>query len=75
MNANVSGVLIALVGLLILFRYGMPFRVASGGATYIVTEQVNEQEKKTDSRYKTFGYIGLSLAVIGSLMQAYGSWH
>jgi hypothetical protein len=74
MNVNVAGVLISLVGLLILFYYGMPFRVASGGVTYLITEQVDEREKDVDRRYKLLGYIGLALAIAGGLMQAYGSW-
>jgi hypothetical protein len=75
MNASVLGVLVSLFGFLILFRYGMPFRVRSDGVTYLITEQVDEKEKKIDRRYEVFGYAGLLLALIGGLMQAYGSWH
>jgi hypothetical protein len=75
MNASVLGVLVSLIGFLILFRYGMPSRVRSEGVTYIITEQVDEKEKQIDRRYEVFGYAGLLLALIGGLMQAYGSWH
>ena len=74
MNVNVAGVLISLSGFLILFRYGMPFRVPSGGVTYLITEKVDEQEKTTDRRYQMFGYVGFTLAIAGGLLQAYGSW-
>jgi hypothetical protein len=75
MNISVAGVLISLVGFLILFYYGMPFRVPTGGVTYIITQQINEEEKKIDRRYKMFGFLDFLLAVVGGLMQAYGSWH
>jgi hypothetical protein len=75
MNASVLGVLVSLFGFLILFRYGMPFRVRSEGVTYLITEGVDEKEKQIDRRYEVFGYAGLLLALIGGLMQAYGSWH
>ena len=75
MNASVLGVLVSLFGFLILFRYGMPFRVRSEGVTYLITEGVDEKEKQIDRRYEVFGYAGLLLALIGGLMQAHGSWH
>ncbi|MEY2542060.1 MAG: hypothetical protein QOI22_1662 [Verrucomicrobiota bacterium] len=75
MNASVLGVLVSLFGFLILFRYGMPFRVRSEGVTYLITEEVDEKEKQIDRRYEVFGYAGLLMALIGGLMQAYGSWH
>jgi hypothetical protein len=75
MNASVAGVLVSLVGFLFLFYFGMPFRVASGGATYLITEGTNDEEVATDRRYKLLGYVGFCLAIVGGLMQAYGSWH
>ena len=52
MNASfywtVGGLLAALAGVILLFRYGMPYRVRSGGADYIVTEQIHTEELASD---------------------------
>jgi hypothetical protein len=58
---NTVGIIVVLIGVIILFRYGMPFRVKTGGVTYIITEQIDEAEKKLDARYALYGYFGLSI--------------
>jgi hypothetical protein len=74
MNVNVFGILLNLLGLLILFRYGMPFRVPTNGVNYIITETIDEAEKATDRKYEIIGYVGLLFAVAGTIMQAYAAW-
>lgn len=74
MNLNIVGIFLNLAGLLVLFRYGMPFRVATAGATYIVADAVDEKEVALDKKYTNLGYVGLALAVIGALLQAWAAW-
>jgi hypothetical protein len=42
---NLFGLAFSLLGVLMLFRYGMPYHVPSGGAVHIIGEQVDEAEK------------------------------
>jgi Rap1a immunity proteins len=53
---NIIGLVLNLVGVIILFRYGMPFHVPTGGATYIISHQVDAGEKALERRYELFGF-------------------
>jgi hypothetical protein len=61
-------------GVIILFRYGMPFHVPTGGAVHLITEQVDAAEKALESRYEVFGYFGLLAIVVGTGMQIIGAY-
>ena len=62
---NVLGLLGALAGVLLLFRYGMPYTVRTGGIVGIAIEQEDEEAKKKEARYNRLGWIGLSLIIAG----------
>src|SRR6266478_3776434 len=48
---NISGLSLSLIGVLLLFFFGTPYRIRSEGQSYIVTEQTNAEEKaKVPSR-------------------------
>jgi hypothetical protein len=66
---NIAGLMLTLAGLLILFLYGMPYRVRTGGVTYIIAEQIQQSELDADRRYAIYGWVGLVLAVFGTLCQ------
>ncbi|MGM4886335.1 hypothetical protein [Tardiphaga sp. 11_C7_N12_6] len=40
----------ALIGVITLFRYGMPFKVKTGGVTYIITDAIDEDEARLEAR-------------------------
>jgi hypothetical protein len=71
---NIIGLVLNLVGVIILFRYGMPFHVPTGGAVHLVTEQVDAAEKALESKYGIFGYFGLLAIVVGTGMQIGGAY-
>ena len=66
---NVVGLLLNLLGVLTLFRYGMPYRVESGGVTFIVTGKRNQSEIALDKRYRVFGWIGVAMVICGTAAQ------
>ncbi|WP_448041115.1 hypothetical protein [Bradyrhizobium liaoningense] len=70
---SVIGLVLSLIGVLLLFRYGMPFRIAAPEGDYIITEQPDPEGVEIDARYKAIGYVGLGLVVIGTLFQIAGS--
>jgi len=72
---TILGLFLNLIGVLILFRYGMPYRVRTGGAVYIVMEKKNEVDEKEERRYDFFGWIGIALVVIGTGLQMFATAH
>jgi hypothetical protein len=71
---NIIGLVLNLVGVIILFRYGMPFHVPTGGAVHLITGQVDAAEKALESGYEIFGYIGMIAIVVGTGMQIVGAY-
>lgn len=74
MNEVVIGIFLNMFGVLILFYYGMPFRVPKGGKGYLMLEQEYPAEKQIDANYQSKGYIGLVFVIAGSAMQAVAAW-
>lgn len=66
---NLAGLFLNLVGVLILFRWGMPFRVETKGVTYRITSEVDQNEIALERRYKVIGYVGLALLMLGTVLQ------
>lgn len=66
---NLVGLALSLVGVLILFRWGMPFHVPTGGAIHLITEQADEKEKALEHIYTIIGYVGLTLLIAGTVLQ------
>ena len=66
---NVVGLMLVFVGVIILFRYGMPYRLRRGGASYILREKVDKDDLKQEKFYDFLGWIGLILISAGTLAQ------
>jgi hypothetical protein len=66
---NIIGLSFNLVGVLILFRWGMPFRVPMRGAVPIILEGIDEKAVALDHTYVICGYIGLVLLILGTVLQ------
>jgi hypothetical protein len=54
------------LGVVMLFRYGMPYRVRSGGSSHLLLEEVDQAAIKTERCYTILGWIGLVLIVAGT---------
>jgi hypothetical protein len=66
---NILGLLMVLGGVLLLFRYGMPYRVRSEGDVYLVTGEKNQADRKQERLYAILGWVGLVLVVLGTISQ------
>lgn len=66
---NLVGLALSLVGVLILFRWGMPFHVPTGGAVSIITQQADAKEIALERIYTIIGYVGLALLILGTVLQ------
>jgi hypothetical protein len=64
-----SGLLFGLVGVIVLFRYGMPFHVPTNGAVALLTEHTDKADVALEHRYMIYGYVGLACLVIGTVLQ------
>lgn len=72
---NIAGLILSLIGIVILFVFGMPFRVRTGGATYYVAETEDEDEKKREALFDKLGWLGLAIIVAGTIFQIVGAAH
>jgi hypothetical protein len=70
---NVAGLFLSLIGILLLFRYGMPYRVRSKGESVVVARGVDEEGLRLDWIYGVWGWIGLVLVVAGTFAQIVGN--
>jgi hypothetical protein len=72
---TVFSVVLGIAGLLLLFRYGMPYRIESGGFDHVVVGAANAaEEERLDNRYKRFGFLGLVLTIAGGVCQILGAY-
>ncbi|MET3332483.1 MULTISPECIES: hypothetical protein [Bradyrhizobium] len=71
---NTTGLLLCLFGVILLFRYGMPYRIStSGGGDFITTESSSEPPI-VDKIYRTLGWLGLIAIVAGTGCQIAGAY-
>ena len=70
---STAGLVISLTGVLLLFRYGMPYRVRSAGESYELREGIDEEALKQGRTYNVLGRLGLFLIVLGTICQIVGA--
>jgi hypothetical protein len=71
MNATINtiGLLFDLIGVLILFKYGLPSDVDKNGHIGLILEQEDEDEKNKWKKYNFRSKIGLGFISIGFIFQ------
>jgi uncharacterized membrane protein len=71
---NVFGLLLNLAGVVLLFLFGMPFRIAiSGKAVTWTTSNIDLEVKKLDDLFSVLGWIGLLAIALGTLLQVWAT--
>ena len=55
-----------LIGVILLFRYGMPFAIPTEGMVLLVADKRDNAAAKRELHYKTLGYVGLFLIIAGT---------
>jgi hypothetical protein len=72
---NICGLLLTLFGVIILYRFGMPFRVRVDpkGVNWQVATADPKVERE-NQRYQSLGRFGLILIMIGTCCQIVGAW-
>jgi|SRR3954447_2534932 hypothetical protein len=72
---SITGLAINFIGVCLLFRWGIPYYVRTGGAISIVLEQTDEKAKAKEKTASRIGWCGLSLVALGTAMQMFGSYN
>jgi hypothetical protein len=71
---NMVGQGLSLVGLIMLFYFGMPFHVPTKGKSFLLLEETDFESLKKEQSYSVGGYIGFGLSVLGTALQMYVSF-
>lgn len=71
---NTLGLALNLLGVLGLFRFGMPFHVPTQGEQCLKISQESEEDLVTEERYGTFSVVSLCFVVSGTALQMLSSW-
>jgi hypothetical protein len=68
---NILGLFSHPGGVLLLFVFGMPVRVETGGtAVTWTTSSISDQIRKFDDIYSALAWLGLGFIIFGTLLQA-----
>jgi hypothetical protein len=62
---NSVGQIVTLIGVVLLFRYGMPYRVRADGGD-IVTTEPSAARLREELNYDRLGWLGLVLILVGT---------
>jgi len=69
---NTVGLFLNLVGVIVLFLFGMPFRVRTDGKTAQTVMLPSADETiRAERRYDRLGWTGLILVILGTVFQIY----
>jgi hypothetical protein len=68
---SIIGLALNLIGVIVLFRYGMPYRVRTGGDIRV---PISPQDAKVlDVEHNNLGLFGLGAVLIGTTFQIIGT--
>jgi drug/metabolite transporter (DMT)-like permease len=68
-----AGLVLSLIGVVLLFRYGMPYRVRTRGQPIRVAISSDPRAATLERRYEMLGWLGLFLVVLGTICQIIGA--
>ena len=66
---NTIGLVLDLIGVLILFKFGLPSQVDKNGSIGFIMEEEDLSEKKKWHKYNCWSKIGLGFISVGFILQ------
>jgi hypothetical protein len=66
---NACGLISDIIGVILLWKFGLPESISRQGHQYIITEQIDETEVIKAKRYDRYAKIALSLVLSGFALQ------
>ncbi len=70
---TIVGLFLECAGVIILFFYGMPYAIRTGGGDFMVT-QPSPAGIATEQFYDRLGWLGLALLIAGTGLQIWVAW-
>jgi len=70
---TIMGLIANLAGVILLFRYGLPYAIRTGGEQTLTTGQQDLEAIKKEAHYSRRGGLGLILIILGTLFQVIGA--
>ena len=67
---NSLGLALDVVGVILIWRYGLPEHINRNGAQHLLLEGADESEQKKAARYDLLSRLGLLLLILGFGLQA-----
>jgi hypothetical protein len=67
---TISGLVLNLMGVFLLFRYGMPYRVEVKGYSLLLEQDPTDEDVRLNRKYGQLGRLGLLFIVLGTVLQA-----
>jgi hypothetical protein len=71
---SVAGLVLDIIGVVMLFRYGLPAEISRSGAQAITTEQADPAEQALARRYDCLARLALLCLIAGFFLQLIGAW-
>ena len=71
---NSLGLVFDIIGVVMLFKYGLPEEVSRSGAGFLQLEEDDKDEVAKAARYDTLSRVALGLLVAGFLLQIVSNW-
>jgi hypothetical protein len=68
------GLMLDIVGVLLLWKFGLPESIDRSGAVYLVSEEVDQTEVAKAKLYDRLGRLGIGLIATGFALQLVGGW-
>jgi hypothetical protein len=66
---NVSGLVLSLIGVVLLFRFGMPYRVSQLNEGSTFSDPPTQKDLMLNRRHRLWGWVGLVLVFAGTAAQ------
>ena len=63
------GLFLDIIGVIMLFKYGLPSEVSKEGNVMIVLEQTDDEQIKKWKRYNLCSKVALSIIILGFVLQ------
>ena len=68
-SLTIVGLVMNLIGVILLFRYGMPYRVSQLNEGSTFDDPPTPRDTQLNRRHKRFGWTGLIAIIIGTFLQ------
>jgi hypothetical protein len=69
-----AGLVLDIVGVWFVFKYGLPESIDRSGHIHIIVEQADQTEIAKGKHYDRMARLGLLLLIVGFLLQLVGNW-